>query len=371
MSYKIIIFSESLPNHDLLGAYAYSLGLALAEQQHEVKIISTKGPVFARTDRCNTLKILYPFKNWSPLELVKILPLFLEFQPQVIFFIQPHIKKSLINVFHFLPHALPIMNTPTRILSLFDLSDPLSWKKNIGLMNACDFITVLSSPQRELILTQSRRLKPNLRVEILPSYLPYESNPSDSSLATELLPQPYVLVPGPLARHNNPFLLFEILQAILEAHPKLRVVFSGGWDETNVELKRKLLRPLIESGFSCNLLFTGPIGPQRFMRLAKEAQVLFGSTLSATGSLVLEMLHLTERFHRPLVISDPLASQLEMAKTLAPFCIVAPLTPTHQVQALSMALNRQIEIPENSLKRPLENYKLSLDAVANTLNRLL
>ena len=87
---KIAFFIERLPpDADPISGFAYDLIRSLAEQSHEIRIYSTYVEGAPLPPRHPRIEILRPFQSWGWLEIPRVLPLLMEFRPDVFHLIQP------------------------------------------------------------------------------------------------------------------------------------------------------------------------------------------------------------------------------------------------------------------------------------------
>ena len=121
---RIAFFTEKLPSLDgrsstdavegAIANYSFELIRSLADQQHDVRVLSTYREGEAIPEGSSRLQIIRPFRSWSWLEIPRLIPTLLEFQPDVLHFIQPHGEAltGWTNAMTAVPSLAPLIGRP-------------------------------------------------------------------------------------------------------------------------------------------------------------------------------------------------------------------------------------------------------------------
>ena len=108
---RIAFFTERLPaggasqETDAIASFSYELMSSLADQQHEVSVYTTYREDEAGPPSHPRLRVLRPFRRWGWLELPRLVPILMEFQPEILHLIEPRAEslQGLTNAMSALP----------------------------------------------------------------------------------------------------------------------------------------------------------------------------------------------------------------------------------------------------------------------------
>lgn len=310
---RIAFFNERLPpDPDPVSAFSYELIRSLADQQHEIRVFTTYRPDQELPPPHPRIQILQPFKNWSWLEIPRVVPILMEFRPEIIHIVEPRAEAlhGLTNAMSALPTLAPLLNNPPIVTSLYDLrSDRL--KKYRLLLYASHAVTVSNASQLRVLnefLPETSR-KPTLALLPLPAALSHSlENETPTSPILETLKElsskcDLIFVPGDIEIHCDPQALFQAMNSVLLQHADAIIVFGGSWNGVPQRTRHSLMRIFENTGD--RVVFTGRL------TTAEEKQCLALSKFVFLASLPLETLWLArllrsalETFTIPILNSD-------------------------------------------------------------------
>lgn len=211
---KVILVSPQLTEN------VQQLAQGLALQKHQVTIVTSYDAV--PTDELKNVEVLTFFKKWNIFEALRIAPLTLSFQPQIVHFITDNAEVSR-GFLTFFTYAKAHPTTKTS-LSLMALQPGDLKKKNLRwLLSHSDLI---SCPRLEE-LSYLRGFQPQNSQQIrfiLPPFLPGLKNTMASSLSPK---EPSLIGLPPLPRSfdlSHPW--FQFFSLIYESHP---LSVQGDW----------------------------------------------------------------------------------------------------------------------------------------------
>jgi glycosyltransferase involved in cell wall biosynthesis len=323
---RVAYFIESLPpTDDLIARFAYGLARSLAEQQHEILVLSTYRAGHPGPRPQNGISIALPFRSWSWLEAARCFPALLRFQPEILHFVQPHGEclDGWTNAMSLLPaiaksaalaagaaaagpgrsaaHVAP----PAIVSSFFDLR--ADWRRQARVLLAQSHaVTAASSMQLEQLRSEFiagreplTALTPLGFVEAASEAAPSdaqrtsEAAPSDSygghrdkrgGALAGLLGRELILAPGDVDAHDDPERLFRLAARLLRARPQAAFAIAGGWGRLPPRARFALMRSLGDVASRFALL--GARSEEARARALAQASLAFAPTLSQ-GSLVL------------------------------------------------------------------------------------
>jgi glycosyltransferase involved in cell wall biosynthesis len=311
---RIAFFTERLPpDDDPISGFAYDLMRSLADQGHELRIYSTYIEGAELPPRHPRIEVLRPFRSWSWLEVPRILPMMMEFRPEVLHLIQPRAEAR--QAMSLLPSLGHLFGRPAIVSSLYDFLDrDLSTHR--CLLSASDAITVSNEPQRELLqnfLARKKGSRASTKVHTLPIPAPTASGsalqtPERKDLLSETLrsflaaaiDSHLIFVPGDIAEHQDPRVLFQTLSTFLSEHPQALVLLGGGWGRIPQRSRHKFMEIFNESGVGSRVLFTGPLSCEVEQLCLSRARIVF------LASLALESIGLTRILREALEAGAPL-----------------------------------------------------------------
>lgn len=325
---KIAFFIERLPpDGDPISDFAYDLIRSLADQSHEIRIYSTYVEGAPLPPSHPRIAILRPFKTWSWLEIPRVLPLLLEFRPDVLHLVQPGPETR--RAMSILPALARLLGKPPIVASLYDVMD-----RELGahrwLLAASDAITVSSDPQKDLLekylasfSKPARRRVHTLPISIGARHI--RSVSSNSALQTldagaalseavgvflsAAIDADMIFVPGDISEHGDAEALFETLAGALAEHANALVLFGGGWGRIPHRRRHRLMRVLDAAGVGARVLLTGPIDADTERICLARARVVF------LASLARESLGLARILRQALDASAPLIMSRSQADT--------------------------------------------------------
>lgn len=282
---KIAFFNERLPpDSDPVSGFSYELIRSLADQQHDVRVFSTYRAGEELPSAHPRIEIFRPFKSWSWLEVPRVIPLLMDFHPDIIHVIEPRAEalRGLSNAAHALPALAPLLNRPVLVSSYYDLrADGL--KKHRFLLHSCDAVTVSNASQLKLLedfFTPFSR-SPELTLLPVPASIsheePGEIQEAGSSSALGESDGTLIFVPGDIDSHSDPSLLFETLAGILHARPDVTVVFAGGWGRIPQRSRHELMRVFARSDH--RVFITGRLSASDERRYLARAKIVFMASL--------------------------------------------------------------------------------------------
>ena len=288
---RIAFFNERLPpDPDPVAAFSYELIRSLADQQHDIQIFATYRQGDELPPSHPRIEFLRPFKRWSWLEIPRMVPMLLEFKPEILHVIEPRAESlaGLTNALSALPALTPLLGKPFVVSSYYDLrAEDLG--KHRPLLFSSDAVTVSNTPQMRLIEGFFAKLSRTPRVALLP--VPATARP-ESGGALELgapgsellreflgLHEDLIFVPGDISSHRDPARLFAVLAEVLESRPRSAVLIGGGWGKTPLRARHELMREFDSRGFGSRVLLTGPISDREERACLARAKLVFTASL--------------------------------------------------------------------------------------------
>ena len=190
---RVAFFTERLPSSDSshvreeITGFSYDLMTSLADQQHDVRVFSTYREDDTLPQVHSRLQILRPFRKWSWFEIPRLIPILLDFQPEIMHFIQPRKEAfmGLTNAMTALPALASVIGKPRIVVSLYDVrKDEL--QRNRSLLMMADTVIVANRLQADEInrWLGSAAHRPMIEVVTLPGSENFES-PIDSLRRTD------------------------------------------------------------------------------------------------------------------------------------------------------------------------------------------
>lgn len=384
---RVAFFAERLPpDADPIATFSFELMRALAEQQHDVRVFSTFREGAEMPPSHPRLEILRPFRKWSWLELPRLIPLVLEFQPQIIHIIQPRAEAiaGFTNAMSALPSLAPLAGRASVITSFYDLHE-----KNVQshrmLFSTSDLVTVTNEPQRDLVSNFTAKFKRQPITEILP--VPgftlssettalvtddeiIQADPAENIRSFLDQHQELIFVPGDIDLHRAPETLFETLATLLEAFPKTGILFGGGWGSIRSLKRRELMSILERRHLGSRVLLSGPLSNETELLCLRHARIVF------TASLPPESLGLMRTLRGAIAVAAvPVLSPDQADLDSLPWqdrrhAFITGAAPHSWGEALSDALGSS-ELLE-SIRRTLPEFARhqALDQPGNVMSRL-
>jgi glycosyltransferase involved in cell wall biosynthesis len=321
---KIAFFTERLPTADCsdsdpVAGFAYELIRSLADQQHDIRVFSTYREGAELPESHPRIQIARPFRSWSWLELPKILPMLLEFQPDVLHLIQPRGEalQGFTNAMSALPGFAPLIGRPVIVSSFYDLRDE-NLKNHRMLLLTSDAITVSNEPQLRLIGKYIASVGRSSKILILPvpgraltteKDAPLEADRPEALMRTASAGTPWIFVPGDVSDQREPKFLFREFARALYEESSLNLVIGGGWGRSKIPARERhaMMRIFDEFGVGNRVLLTGPLS------IEVERWCLMKASFSFTAALPAEALGLQRVLREALEVAAPLMLSDEQA----------------------------------------------------------
>lgn len=286
---RIAFFTERLPpDQDPISRFAFDIILSLADQGHEVCVLSTYYPEQDLPPSHPRIELLRPFRKWGWTELPRVIPILLQFKPEIIHVIQPHAEsvRGLTSAMNAIPGLAKIVGSPKLISTFYDLQ-PDTLKKSRPLLLMSDAITVSDLQQKETLEIELAKFKrkPEIFIISVPSSSP--SNSSSSERKSENLERifaegkSFVFVPGAINSHRHLPELFRALSEALSSYPEFQVLFGGGWGAIPPLRRRDLMNEFEKRGVGGLVRITGPLSEEEERICLAHAHLVFAASLDA------------------------------------------------------------------------------------------
>lgn len=305
---KIAFFTERLPpDTDPIAGFSFELIRSLADQQHEIRVFSTYREGAELPAKHPRIEILRPFRRWSWLELPRLLPLLLDFQPDVLHMIQPRNEAfgGLANAMTAIPGFGPLIGRPVIVSSFYDLRSE-NMKAHRWLLMSSDAITVSNDPQLKLIGQYAMGLGRTPHVSILPvpatALLNAAVEPSWPEALMNFSAADWIFVPGDVSEHRDIEQLFKEFAIVLRELPDLAIVFGGGWGRIPRRQRHALMRIFGDNG--ARVLLTGPLAIEQERMCLSRARLTFTASLPAESLQLARILREALEVTAPLVLSE-------------------------------------------------------------------
>lgn len=295
---RIAFFTERLPTEregidtDPIAGFSFDLMVSLADQQHDVSVYTTYREQEREAATHPRLRVLRPFKKWGWLEIPRLIPILMEFQPEIVHLIEPRAEtlSGLTNAMGAIPSFAPLIGRPRVIVSFYDLRrDDLTAHRQI--LMAADLVTVSTRQQVKIIEDWLRERGRPAKTEMVP--LPSRSlrpRPVGDDEPTNASVSPFlerflaedgalILVPGDISDHLEPERLFGLLAETLRLRPETRVLLAGGWGRTPVAKRPALMAAFERAGVGARVLMSGPLTAEAESRCLERARLVFMASL--------------------------------------------------------------------------------------------
>lgn len=331
---RIAFFTEKLPSLDgrsstdaaegAIANYSFELIRSLADQQHDVRVMSTYREGEVIPEGSTRLQIIRPFRSWSWLEIPRLIPTLLEFQPDVLHFIQPHGEAltGWTNAMTAIPSLAPLIGRPKVVLSLFDVRESeLGRHRNLLLLT--DSITVANRQQAEIVekwWPENAKKKPF--VTVVP--LPLTSNPSTTYLSgfeseDSILPASIglsatirgffgtgktILIPGEIDEHIDLERHASTFVELLTTIPDAQIAIAGGWGRWPSLKRKKFIEAFENANAGNRVLLTGPLNEECRREAIALSHCLFSASMPAESFLLPLWIRLAIGAGIPVVLSQ-------------------------------------------------------------------
>jgi glycosyltransferase involved in cell wall biosynthesis len=320
---RIAFFTERLPpDPDPISIFSYDLMCGLAEQQHELRVFSTYRSEAPLPPARPRMEILRPFRKWGWLELPRVVPVLMEFQPDIIHMIQPRDEAlgGLTNAMSAIPGLAPLMGRPPVVTSFYDLSDDLLDRHRLLLLSS-DVVTVSTRPQQDLIARYFEKTGRSPAITLLPipgtrgedvleTDIGIETQHMDSQALEAFLEsgKKIFLVPGNIDEQSGLSRLVQEFATTLAEFPEAAVVFGGGWGRTPPATRHQLMAEFDRAGAGGRVYISGPLSGPQLRTCLQHAQLVFAAALAP------ESLRLAEIVRESLLAATPLVLSHEQAR---------------------------------------------------------
>jgi glycosyltransferase involved in cell wall biosynthesis len=291
--------------------FSYGLMMSLADQQHDVRVFSTYRESDSLPASHPRLQIIRPFRKWSWFEIPRLIPILLDFQPEILHFIQPRKEafSSLTNATSALPTLSPMIGRPRIVVSLYDVRRE-ELQRNKLLLALADTVIVANRQQADelgrWLVGQARQ--PTVEIVSLPS------SASDSNeMERDVLPgldrlqaaaKELIFIPGDLDEQKDLETLAVVLNEILTSVPTLGVIFGGGWGRMSPQSRREFMRKFEERGNGARLLLTGPLSASGELTCLEAAKIALLAGLPDSSLSLARLIRQALQTSRPLVLSE-------------------------------------------------------------------
>lgn len=294
MCARIAFFTERLPpDEDPISAFSYELMRSLAEQQHEIRVFSTYREGDALPPALPRLEILRPFRRWNWFELPRVIPILMQFRPDILHVIQPRAEalEGFTNAMSALPGLAPLSGRPSIVTSVYDLR-PESLKAQRALLLASDAVTAPTQPQLEMIKAYAEKFRHHPAMTLLPvsgdtcsSGASVSANGNDPTSSSDALldfmerhPKT-IFVPGDISELRSVSDLFTTLAELTHRIPGSAVVFGGGWGSLGPLKRHELMARFEQRRVGSRVFISGPLTEHGERTCLKRAFIVFTAPL--------------------------------------------------------------------------------------------
>ena len=326
---RIAFFTERLPpDPDPAAGFAFELMRSLAEQQHEILICSTYRAGENTPALHSRMELIRPFRSWSWLEVPRLIPLLMQFRPEILHLIQPRAEalRGFTNAMTAIPALSAVLGAGrgrVPVVSSFYDVRAQDLKYHRPLLSMSHAVTTPNEPQRSLIEGFSGALKKAPPVFVLPVSSAHSSSDAEDAFSTASAPEPllefldrghdFIFVPGHLHEHTELDLVFSELITVLKENLTAHVVFGGGWGPTPMRERHAMMRRLAAAGVDHRVVLAGSLRPETEKVCLARARAVFTASLPAESLDLARLLREALEASAVLVMSerqaniDPLA----------------------------------------------------------------
>lgn len=308
---RLAFFTEVLPASDRIDDheitdFSYGLMTSLADQQHDVRVFSTYREGENLPASHPRLEIVRPFRKWSWLELPRLMPILLEFQPEILHFIQPRREafSGLTNAMSALPGLAPLIGRPRIVVSLYDVRAQ-ELQRNRLLLSAADTVIVANKRQADEVERWFADQSRTATIETVP--LPAQTPPEEIEVLPGLEQMPatdLIFVPGDLTELKDRDALAMTLNELLSAIPSAGVIFGGGWGQLPLNERRAFMRSFEDRGNGARVLLTGPLSTAGELACLEASRVVLLAGLPDSSLSLARSIRQALHKQRPLVLNE-------------------------------------------------------------------
>lgn len=377
---RIAFFTESLPPAgDPIARFSFDLIKALADQQHEVRVFSTYHPGQSLPLTHSRIEIVRPFRNWGWTEIPKSLPVLVEFQPDVLHFVQPRAEAlgGWTNAMAALPVLAPLLGRAAVVTSFYDFNEE-TLKKHKQLLVTSDVVTVSNRPQLDLLEHFFHDLRPKKRpafgvvsVPSTPLRLDADDSPTESLKEFVTNYPKSIFLPGDIDEHRDREELFRLLSEILNGGGRedVGLILGGGWGNIPLKERHQLMNSFGDAG--SRLLVTGGLNAESLRYALAHAQITLLAPLAMTSlrlaqtlsealasGAVLAITHeqslstpIAWRDRENAFLIDDTDRIVEIRKALAESLAATTLTETMRRRIPEFVRTEALDQPANSMSR--------------------
>jgi hypothetical protein len=275
---KIVFLTNNLPSStDLRANTVYRLVKHLADQQHDITLVTSFLENQELPPSHTRIEIIRPFQSWNWLEVLKSAPFLHSLHPDIFHTVQ--LKPSgLFPILHakaYTPLLMSSMGPAARVFSFLDgpkhlQLDPLT-REMVENANA---VTVCSTEQETWI-------KEKVPIQILDKV---ELLPLDELLhevkveSTDIPFQKYMVTPGPMNLITDTGVLLDRAEKAMNEHEDWGWVLAGSWGDWSLSERKRWMMDLEERNLAHRFFVTDLLHEGQIRDVFRKAsQVLFGS----------------------------------------------------------------------------------------------
>lgn len=388
---RLAFFTERLPPaNDPIARFSYELIQSLADQQHDVRVFSTYREGEDLPPAHPRIEIIRPFKHWSWLELPRLLPLLLEFRPEILHLIQPRAEAlgGMTNAMSGLAGFVPLLGGPAVVTSFYDLRDG-DLRTHRIILHSSDVVTVSTDPQLSLLQRHLERISRATKISVLPvpavgvqrdSMTESASLPPQNGIHVALAPESvlslqakfpdWIFIPGDVSEHFAADRLFDEIGKTLRQCPDVAIVIGGGWGSIPIRTRHALMKQLETQPLGARLLLTGPVEPEAERWLLANSRVTFLASLPAESLGLARILRLGLEVSAPLILSEEQALTDALSWRHGENAVIAGAGPRDWSRAMIESLTVSNVLDEIRARLPEFSRAEAVDQPANVMSRL-
>lgn len=293
---RIILFSPSLPpSPEPEALLAWRLANSLAESQHEVKIVTGHHAFPQYPTFHSQVEILQAFKSWSIFELIKILPLLIQWHPQAFHLIPPPHMNTLWKLLPHLSDFFPRHDRPQVIMSFWRLPKKLH---QLSLAPA-KLVTVANEFQKHQLSSQAGFQPPIETLNLVNEHVPFE-------LDAHLLPpdfSPFLLLPGSPEDYESFEQTMKVGLEILSRNPSWHIVSLLSLSSMGYRFEEKWRLKIKHRGLSSRWYFAGEMDLIKAIHLARQGDIIFGAHFRLDSPTLTLITHTCRTFGQCLILN--------------------------------------------------------------------
>jgi glycosyltransferase involved in cell wall biosynthesis len=365
---RVAFFTESLTD-SLIGQLSWEIVQTLCEQNHEVKVITSSDQNLDGLPTHRNLHIVQPFRRWSWLESIPVVPMLLEFRPDILHFAQPRGVRlqGWVNGMNILGATHAMLGRPLVVTSLFDVTDHQSWRRSLAMvLQQSDFITVTNRVQQQIISRwfvhqpYKVQLWPISRWGLRPLALA-------STLPTEIPFTDWAFIPGPVSDHLSSRKLQDTLIELLRAAPTWGAVIGGGWGAVPPSERKAMMAELHRAGVAERVLWTGELSATQLSHYLQQCRAVVLVSVEHSSLIFANHLRVAISQRKPILISYLQKVAVDVAPASEPLLHLALNLTRHELRRAFQQLLSAIDTVVSSTL-PVERD--TLDESGNFLSRL-